>query len=173
MPKMNNLGMTLIEMIICLSLMSVVILVMYGLISQLNNLESSNGYALQNQDNRLEIIKTIEQDLIETKLIDITIMENHIDLEFSNGNTGYLKYYQIDDADYIEYVSSDLVKYKWKMKDVKIDYQNSKVCFDNVNENESILIINIQIDMDNNISNSLNDIFVSVPVGFEKEYNCT
>lgn len=173
MSKMNNKGMTLIEMIICLSLMSVVVLVMYGLISNINNLENSNGYALQNQDNRLEIIKTIETDLIETKLVNVVVKKESIDLEFSNGNTGYLKYYQVDGNNYVEYVASDLIKYKWKMKDANIDYQNSIVCFDEINETESILIINIKINKDNNITNSLNDIFISIPVDFEKDYKCS
>ena len=76
MKTLNNKGMSLIEMLVCLSLMSVVVLLMYGLISQINNLSSESNYAVKNQNIRLEIIKTIEDDLIANKLADVEKKDN-------------------------------------------------------------------------------------------------
>lgn len=171
MKVLNNKGMSLIEMLVCLSLMSVVVLLMYGLISQINNLSSESNYAVKNQNIRLEIIKTIEDDLIANKLADVEKKDNDITLFFSDNDKGEIKYYQENEDYLVEYISHDSVKTKWRLKGAKIDFNNSYMCQNKIDEKSGILNINIIIKNEEG-NNPLDDISLTVPIDFNYSYNC-
>lgn len=171
MKVLNNKGMSLIEMLVCLSLMSVVVLLIYGLISQINNLSSKSNYAVQNQSIRLEIIKTIEDDLITNKLANVEKTGNDIILFFSDNNNAEIKYYQENEDYLIEYISHDGIKTKWRLKKAKIDFSNSYVCQNKIDDDSGILNINIIIKNEDG-NNTLDDITLTIPVDFNYSYNC-
>lgn len=72
MPKLNNKGISLIELLISIALISVVMMFMFKLLIDVTNEQSNDTYAKNNQINRSEIITRIESDFIDRDLILIT-----------------------------------------------------------------------------------------------------
>ncbi len=69
---MNKKGSTLIELIISIALISVILVFMVKLLVDINNTESNNDYAKNNQIIRAEIIKAIETDIGKKNLTNVT-----------------------------------------------------------------------------------------------------
>ena len=57
--KLNNKGLTLVELIISIVLVVVVMLFMYKLLSDVNNEKNDDSYAQENRVIRAEIIKKV------------------------------------------------------------------------------------------------------------------
>ena len=60
MKKLNNKGLTLIELIVSVALMSVVMLFLYRLLSNVTYDKDNEYFASQNQEQRIEIVDYIE-----------------------------------------------------------------------------------------------------------------
>ncbi len=73
MKRLNNKGTSLIELIISITLISIVLLFMFRLLIDVNNEITNDTFAKDNQINRAEIIKTIESDLSAKVLTEYTI----------------------------------------------------------------------------------------------------
>ena len=148
--KLNNKGISLIELILSMVLLSTVLLIMYNLIFKVSALETMGGYAIKNQINRSEIIKTIENDLIENKLYSINVSnENNIKsiiFNFSDNSISKMNIYNEDDKDYIEYIGKDGSKTKWAMNGASINYNGIKVCSSNIDSELKLLTISIMIN---------------------------
>lgn len=71
MKILSKKGSTLLELVISIALISIVLVFLMKLLVDLNNTETNNVYAKDNQINRAEIIRTIENDLNNNVLINI------------------------------------------------------------------------------------------------------
>ena len=71
MKKLNKKGNTLIELVISIALMSVILISIVRLLVDLNNTNTNNVYAKNNQINRSEILRAIESDLNNKVLVNI------------------------------------------------------------------------------------------------------
>ncbi len=72
MKLKNNKGITLIELVISIALISVVIMFLFRLIVDVRYGDNSTDFNRENQQKRALIIKTIQQDFLEKKLIGIS-----------------------------------------------------------------------------------------------------
>ncbi|MDE5538939.1 MAG: prepilin-type N-terminal cleavage/methylation domain-containing protein, partial [Bacilli bacterium] len=72
---MNKRGVTLLEVLISIALISVVILMLVKLMFSLEKINNDTSYASQDEIERAEIIKTIEKDFLDLKLNGIKIEE--------------------------------------------------------------------------------------------------
>lgn len=68
MKKLNKKGTSLIELLVSIALISVVLVFMFKLLLDVNNEITNNTFAKDNQINRAEILRTIENDLNTTPL---------------------------------------------------------------------------------------------------------
>ncbi len=135
--KLNNKGMSLMELLVSIVLVGIVLTFLFQLLVDLKNETNNNNYAYNNQVNRTEAIYTIEQDLNKYTLLgveDKSTGENIIinfyyrkgnDTKTASLNTAIttstnelgdeVKKY------YLRYTSVDTVKYSWEMKGAEID----------------------------------------------------
>ena len=65
---MNRRGITILELLISISIVSVVLLMLIELMLNLSKINQDNSYASLDEIQRTEIIKTIEQDFLKLKL---------------------------------------------------------------------------------------------------------
>ena len=69
--KLNNKGVTIIELLVSVALLSVVLMFLYNLLSSVTFEKDNDFIANSNQANRIDIINTIESDLIKDSSISI------------------------------------------------------------------------------------------------------
>ncbi len=69
--KINNKGVTIVELLVSLALLSVVLMFLYNLLSNVTFEKNTDFIANSNQANRIDIIITIENDLILDNNIEI------------------------------------------------------------------------------------------------------
>ena len=85
MKILNNKGTSLIELIISVLLISIVIIFMFQLLLEINNEQNNNVMAVDNQVNRAEIIRYIENDLnnhVLSSIIDNST-NNNLNITFN------------------------------------------------------------------------------------------
>ncbi len=70
---MNKRGVTILELLISISLISVVILLLLKLIFSLDNINNSKEYASEDEIARTTIIKNIESDFLKLKLMGVRV----------------------------------------------------------------------------------------------------
>ncbi len=86
--KLNNKGMTLVELIISVALISVVVGFLFKILLDVKYEKDNVGYAANNQTNRAELINMIQSAILENGLIEVTYNveeENEIKLEHNYG----------------------------------------------------------------------------------------
>ena len=85
---MGNKGITLIEIIISVGLISVVMLFLFNLLLDMEHESTYSSYLKENQVNRSNIIRTVEEDLLNNKLNDVRLNEgeNESTVEFDFGS---------------------------------------------------------------------------------------
>ncbi len=169
--KINKKGMSLIELIVSLSLVSVVVILMYNLVFKINDIQGNSGFAINNQANRLEIIKTVENDLIAHNPISVSRVGNEIIFEYENGFNSSLKFYHENDLDYVMYIPYDGENYKtkWIIKNASVDYERINIC-----SKGKMFKLTVEIDTPEEFNNKLynnaiDDIEISYV--FENELN--
>lgn len=178
--KLGNKGSSLLELVISIALISIIMVFMINLLLDLNDRETNNNYAKDNQLNRSEIIRMIENDITSKKITNIDDTKSSIDtlkIEFSfKDNT---KSYITATEDNFEYINSKNEKRRWTMKSGKIYVPRVKVYYrpDNkINEDKIYtLLIDIEIHTSNdnnkyNNNNTLDDILISY-IGNTIDYN--
>ena len=62
--KINNKGMTLVELIISIGLLSIVLGFLYKILLDVKYEKDNSGFAANNQINRSELIRTVEEDFL-------------------------------------------------------------------------------------------------------------
>lgn len=78
--KLNNKGVSLMELLVSIILIGIVLVFLFQLLVDLKDETSNNEFAFDNQVNRAEIIKTIQNDLDKILLKDIKIYDSGRDI---------------------------------------------------------------------------------------------
>lgn len=148
--RLNKKGTTLVELIISIALLSIIMIFMFKLLTDVNNDKVNNDFANENQINRAEIIKTIEEDLKNKIITDVKINNDTINFE----NTGYsIKLTN----NRLEYKGS--INKSWTMKNCTISFPKEnrdlkKVYEGDTNPKMVAFILNIEIYTSNNNNSS-------------------
>lgn len=136
--KLNNKGLTLVELLLSIVLIGIVLLFIFQLLVDLRGETDSNSYAYNNQLNRMDAIYKIEKDITNNHLSGIVNRSSGkktiIDFNFSSLEGDKTTTLTIEkragkflsgDAFYINYKDYDRNVNTWEMKGVEIDN-----CFD-------------------------------------------
>lgn len=113
--KLNNKGVTIVELLVSMALLSVILMFLYNLLSNVTFEKNSDFIASANQSNRIDIIMTIEDDLLKDN--NVTIVSKS-----DNGNElilkGSLKKYKITlvDNKSLAYDVSELSRDNWQIQ---------------------------------------------------------
>ena len=157
--KMNNKGMTLMELLISIVLISIVLVFLFQILNDLDHETENNNFAYNNQVNRTDVIYTIEKDLHKNTLVGVK--------DVSSGDTITLEFYFIDSSEpailkseyneytdifgdknkkyYIRYTDSEKEQHSWEMKSAEVDCCALFTSYMNNNSNNYYFKINIPI----------------------------
>lgn len=111
--KINNKGVTIVELLVSLALLSVVLMFLYNLLSNVTFEKNTDFIANSNQANRIDIINTIETDLILDNNIEIDknqTTENSLVLK------GTTTYKIVITENTLAYYVNDSIQNTWKIK---------------------------------------------------------
>ena len=111
--KLNNKGVTIIELLVSVALLSVVLMFLYNLLSSVTFEKDNDFIANSNQANRIDIINTIESDLILDNNIEITSIDDK--KLVLKGNQNY-KIVINNDENTLAYYVNDIIQNTWKIK---------------------------------------------------------
>ncbi len=108
--KLNNKGVTIVELLVSMALLSVILMFLYNLLSNVTFEKNSDFIASANQSNRIDIIMTIEDDLLkDNNVIIVSKYDNDLILK------GTLKKYRITLVDNnLAYYVSELSRDDWQ-----------------------------------------------------------
>lgn len=163
---LNKKGTSLVELIISIALISVVLVFMIKLLVDINNTETNSTYAEDNQLKRAEIIKTIENDLLDKKIKNIE-SEGALEITFTfdNGKTSVINV----EEKKLSYTDSLGDKTSWSLSDnATYDVEKANVDYQ-VDESDGeyySLVIDIEVHTNNDKNsdennNILDDILIS------------
>lgn len=125
--KLNNKGITLVELIVSIALISIVIMFLFRLLVDVRYSDSSIDYNRANQQKRAIILKTLQEDFLENKLIglqDVTIPNTEeliLNFTYADYTTGKL------------IVQSDSITYSFDNREVEkwtLEKENESTKFD-------------------------------------------
>ena len=129
--KLNNKGMSLMELLVTLVLIGIVLTFIFGLLVDIRNERDNNNFAQNNQINRIEIMHKVGDDLNKYTLESVREEENTtgITLKFKYRNPNgtkdtTLRTYSKGTTDkdyYVEYTDYSGEKTTWKMNGAEID----------------------------------------------------
>lgn len=111
--KINNKGVTIVELLVSLALLSVVLMFLYNLLSNVTFEKNTDFIANSNQANRIDIINTIENDLI---------LDNNIEIDKNQTNdnrlilNGAKTYKIIITENTLAYYVNNSIQNTWKIK---------------------------------------------------------
>jgi len=169
---MNKKGLTILEVLISLSIVSIVILLLIKVMFSLDNINNDKSYASSDEIKRTEIIKNIESDFLELKLNGISINEGEyttITFKYLNGNKT-LKVY--DDK-----VIYDDITYTLSSENATYSKCNAYTYLD-LENNYYLITLNIPVLINNN-NTTLNDDLTLTYLGLKNDttnyltsYNC-
>ena len=152
--KLNNKGVTLVEIIISVALISIVVVFLFALLIQVNNENSENEVRSSYLINQATFIKQIEEDFIDYKYdgneqscsidesLNISNLDNNnyicIKFNYNEGYYGYLfKYKTIDNKYLLAYYRGEnseepnynqtveLEDYTWDGSEIDFNNQNN------------------------------------------------
>ena len=84
---MSKKGVTILELLISITLTSIIVLLLIEVIISLNKVNNNENYASDDEIKRTEIIKNIESDFLKLKLNGLTIKDNKILFLFKDNIT--------------------------------------------------------------------------------------
>ena len=161
---MNKKGTSIIELIISIALLSIILSFMLKLLVDLNNVRTNSKFAKENQIIRSEIIRTIENDIKNKTITNITSTKNGNKLRLTFTFTSGSSILDIAPTE-LSYKKTDGKNRKWTMEDCKL--YTDKVYLNKIGSlNSCSFIMNIQVHTTNNENNSsrnnpLDDIQIS------------
>lgn len=112
--KLNNKGVTIIELLVSVALVSVVLMFLYNLLSNVTFEKTTDFIASTNQANRIDIITTIENDLIldnDVELVESQTTARKVVMKGKNG-----KYQIVITDDTLKYSVKGVLQNTWKIK---------------------------------------------------------
>lgn len=113
--KINNKGVTIVELLVSLALLSVVLMFLYNLLSNVTFEKNTDFIANSNQANRIDIINTIETDLILDNNIEIDKNKDNI-LILKGTMKGTTTYKIVITENTLAYYVNDSIQNTWKIK---------------------------------------------------------
>lgn len=113
--KLNNKGVTIIELLVSVALLSVVLMFLYNLLSSVTFEKDNDFIANSNQANRIDIINTIESDLILDNNIEIDKNKDNI-LILKGTMKGTTTYKIVITENTLAYYVNDIIQNTWKIK---------------------------------------------------------
>lgn len=157
----NKKGMSLAELIIAVALISVVLVFLYSLLSDIKNEMTNSDFAINNQQNRFEIIKTIQNDLLDETIYEIKKEDSGTKITISyTTNTNDTIIYIDYNANSIKVESKDDLTTTWILdENCFIGSDVSTISSKLANYDDQTFYINIPIYTTNadNISSSSNN----------------
>lgn len=175
MKKLNNKGTTIVELIVSLALISVVLIFMFRLLIDVNNEQTNNDFAIDNQIVRAEIIKNIESEMTSKVLKNIsssgsTASNLIIKFTFGDGTSSTLS--ATDSS--LTYTNTLAQTKRWTMDNCTLYPNSAKV---SLTKDGNIYAINIDIeihttnDLNNHAkNNTIDDITLSY-IGYTSDYS--
>ncbi len=116
----NNRGITLIELIVSISLISVVVMFLFRLLVDVRYSDHHTDFNRANQQTRAIIIKTIQQDFLDRKFVgwvDYTDARKDfpvlLEFRYADGTSGKLAVYE----DYLTYENAKGIEKWWLEKE--------------------------------------------------------
>lgn len=112
--KLNNKGVTIIELLVSVALVSVVLMFLYNLLSNVTFEKTTDFIASTNQANRIDIITTIENDLIldnDVELVESQTTSRKVVMKGKNG-----QYQIVITDDTLKYSVKGALQNTWKIK---------------------------------------------------------
>ena len=168
---LNKKGVTLAEVIISIALISVVLVFMVKLLIELNNAETNTTYAGGNQIVRAEILRTINNDLLNKTLVNVSDNNSNKDnlmitFRFSDNSYSVINATK-STLDYNIYNSSGVLQSNrsWDLLDCNIYVDEANVYY---MKDQNIFTMTIDIEIhtvnernDHDFNNPIDDISIS------------
>ena len=148
MRVLNNKGMSLIEILVSITLISTILVFLVQLLNSLESETAKNNFAYDNQLNRAEIIKTIEDDLDSNNLIGVSNNSHdniNISFAFLDNLSATLTSSIKDDKYILKYTSSNGKIYSWTMEGAEIDPCFNFLFHNDIDTNNYYFKLNIYI----------------------------
>lgn len=154
---MNKKGTTLAELIISIALISVVLLFMIKLLIDLNDAETNNTYAKDNQINRAEILRMIGNDLNNKNIASINDSGSNetklvINIEFTDRTISTIE----AEEKKIKYTDSDGKKRTWNIEGGTIYTKKANVYYMKDNNDSGKNYYSLSIDIEIHTTNEKN-----------------
>lgn len=153
----NKKGLSLVELIVAIGLISIVIVFLYSLLSDLNNELTNSSFAVNNQIIRFEIIKTIQSDMLDSNVDEITYSDNVVTIQYDNSDKSYI----VIDSTMITYTDKSGIITKWEMDSTC--YLSDEITLE---DSDTGIYLNIEVYTSNEFNssgnnNSLDDITIN------------
>lgn len=154
---MNKKGTTLAELIISIALISVVLLFMIKLLIDLNDAETNNTYAKDNQINRAEILRMIGNDLNNKNIASINDSGSNetklvINIEFTDRTISTIE----AEEKKIKYTDSDGKNRTWNIEGGTIYTKKVNVYYMKDNNTSGKNYYSLSIDIEIHTTNEKN-----------------
>lgn len=161
---MNKKGVTILELLISITLISIVILLLIKVIFSLDNINNDKTYASNDEISRTEIIKNIESDFLKLKLEGLEIRKEE--------NTTIKFYYE---SIYKELkIEKDKITYNNETKTLESSGATYDLCpsyeYISLDDNYYLIKINIPVLINNENTRIEDDINLTY-IGLKKENN--
>ena len=125
MKLQNNHGITLIELVISIALISIVIMFLFRLVVDVRYGDNNTDFNRENQQTRAIIIKTVQQDFLEKKLVGIVASSDltsgilTLNFNYANRDTGRFSLENMPDGNQsVTYTKNGVDTEKWIIKKV-------------------------------------------------------
>lgn len=161
---MNKKGVTILELLISITLVSIVILLLIKVIFSLDNINNDKSYASNDEISRTELIKNIESDFLKLKLEGLEIRkEENITIKFYYENT----YKELK-------IAKDKITYNNETKTLESSNATYDLCpsyeYISLDDNYYLIKINIPVLINNENTRVEDDINLTY-IGLKKESN--
>lgn len=159
--KLNNKGMTLIELLLSIALVGLVLVFLFQLLNDLQHETDNNNFAYNNQVNRIDAIYAVEKDLQKYTLVGVedASSDNNIVIKFnyikgdglqsailrSDFNTYIDEYGDEKIKYYLRYTSYSDEQFSWEMKGAELDTCGTFKYYVDSSSNSYYFKINIPI----------------------------
>ncbi len=175
---MNKKGITLIELIISISLISIVVIFLFRLFVDVRYNDEKVDYSRNNQQARALIIKAIQEDLLdeENPLTGLntsgsTSSTLKVNLVFKSGTAQ-----MVVTSKSFSYTNTDRETEKWSLKDDNVTYQITSIPYKKnwnpIDDNFFFIWFRIPVKISGKTENAIDDIDFSY-IGKKSEANTT
>lgn len=126
---MKNRGITLVELIISVSLISIVIIFLFKLLVDVRYINNRVDYARGNQQTRAVILKMVQDDFLDYGLVGLndtnsTTTKLVVNFTFQGGKTGKLEV----GSNYVSYKKANGKTEKWNLEQINSDMKYNVRC---------------------------------------------